>query len=229
MISHRSFRPVFALMLAAGVALAAMYAARLVGVSLAIFLPTSFVTHTVMFVLSIATMWLLSKGRLDLYGITRGTYKFSPRIVMWVLPTAVLSLASSIASQGGQGTGFPIELTKCQIVVFVWVYASICEEVLTRGLLQTLLGGNSRVGAGDPRKLSMPVIVSALFFGAMHLVLVKSMGLAAVPIILVVVFLGLVAARYRERTGSLLPAIIVHALFNIGGTLPLWVLQWLQG
>jgi membrane protease YdiL (CAAX protease family) len=55
------------------------------------------------------------------------------------------------------------------------------------------------------------------------------MGLAAVPIILVVVFLGLVAARYRERTGSLLPAIIVHALFNIGGTLPLWVLQWLQG
>jgi membrane protease YdiL (CAAX protease family) len=75
----------------------------------------------------------------------------------------------------------------------------------------------------------MPVIVSALFFGAMHLVLVKSMGLAAVPIILVVVFLGLVAARYRERTGSLLPAIIVHALFNIGGTLPIWVIQWLRG
>jgi membrane protease YdiL (CAAX protease family) len=229
MVSHRSFRPVFALMLAAGVALAAMYAARLVGVSGASFLPTSFVTHTVMFVLSMATMWLLSKGRLDLYGITRGTYKFSPRIVMWVLPTAVLSVASTIALQGGQGPGFPIELTKCQIVVFVWVYASICEELLTRGLLQTLLGGNSRVGPGAPRKLSMPVIVSALFFGAMHLVLVKSMGLAAVPIILVVVFLGLVAARYRERTGSLLPAIIVHALFNIGGTLPIWVIQWLRG
>jgi membrane protease YdiL (CAAX protease family) len=220
---------VFALVLAAGVALAAMYAARLVGVSLASFLPASFVTHTVMFVLSVAAMWLLSKGRLDLYGITRGTYKFSPRILMWVLPTAVLSLASTVASPGGQGPGFPIELTKCQIVVFVWIYASICEELLTRGLLQTLLGGNSRVGAGAPRKLSMPVIVSALFFGAMHLVLVKSMGFAAVPVIVVVVFLGLVAARYRERTGSLLPAIIVHALFNIGGTLPLWVIQWLRG
>jgi len=229
MVPYRSFRPVFALILAAGVALAAMYAPRLVVVSLASFLPPSIVTHTVMFVLSIAAMWLLSKGRLDLYGITTGTYQFSPHIVMWVLPTGVLSLASTIASPGGQRTGFPIELTKYQIVVFVWIYASICEELLTRGLLQTLLGGNSRDGAGAPRKLSMPVIVSALFFGAMHLVLVKSMGLAAVPVILLTVFLGLVAARYRERTGSLLPAIIVHALFNIGGTLPLWVIQWLRG
>jgi membrane protease YdiL (CAAX protease family) len=229
MVPYRSFRPVFALILAAGVALAAMYAPRLVVVSLASFLPPSIVTHTVMFVLSIAAMWLLSKGRLDLYGITTGTYQFSPHIVMWVLPTGVLSLASTIASPGGQRTGFPIELTKYQIIVFVWVYASICEELLTRGLLQTLLGGNSRDGAGAPRKLSMPVIVSALFFGAMHLVLVKSMGLAAVPVILLTVFLGLVAARYRERTGSLLPAIIVHALFNIGGTLPLWVIQWLRG
>jgi membrane protease YdiL (CAAX protease family) len=206
-----------------------MYAARLVGVSLAGFFPTSFVTHTVMFILSVAAIWLLSKGRLDLYGITRGTYKFSLRIVMWVLPMAVLSLASTLASPGGRGTGGPFELTKSQIVVFVWIYASISEELLTRGLLQTLLGGNARVGAGAPRKLSMPVILSALFFGAMHLVLIKSMGPAAVPVILLAVFLGLVAAHYRERTGSLLPAIIVHVLFNIGGTLPLWVIQWLRG
>jgi membrane protease YdiL (CAAX protease family) len=42
-------------------------------------------------------------------------------------------------------------------------------------------------------------------------------------------FLGLVAARYREKTGSLLPAIIVHALFNIGSMLPLWTILWLRG
>jgi membrane protease YdiL (CAAX protease family) len=141
----------------------------------------------------------------------------------------VLSIVSAVASSGGHGTGGPFELTKLQIVVFVWIYASICEETLTRGLLQTLLKGDARVGAAATRWLSMPVIVSALFFGAMHLVLVKSMGPSAVPVILLAVFLGLVAARYRERTGSLLPAIIVHALFNIGGTLPLWVIQWLRG
>jgi membrane protease YdiL (CAAX protease family) len=43
----------------------------------------------------------------------------------------------------------------------------------------------------------------------------------AVPVILLAMLLGLVAARYRERTESLLPAIIVHALFNMGGMLPL--------
>jgi membrane protease YdiL (CAAX protease family) len=75
----------------------------------------------------------------------------------------------------------------------------------------------------------MPVLVSGLFFGSMHIVLVKSMGLAAIPIIVLAVFLGLVAARYRERMGSLLPAIIVHALFNVGGMLPLRVSQWLRG
>lgn len=205
-----------------------MYAVRLVRVPPEGFFPPSFVTHSVMLTLSVAAMWLLSKGRLDLYGLTKGAYQFSPRILMWVLPTAALSIASAVASPGGQGAGGPSELTKPQVVVFVWVYASISEETLARGLLQTLLGGNAEVGVAAPRRLSMPVLVSGLFFGSMHIVLVRSMGPAAVPVILLAVFLGLVAARYRERTGSLLPAIIVHALFNIGGMLPLWLIQWLR-
>ncbi len=182
-----------------------------------------------MLALSVAGMWLLSKGRMELFGFTKGTYEFSPRILMWALPTAVLSVASAFAAPEGRGTGELGELTKLQMVVFIWVYASISEELLTRGLLQTLLSGSSRSSAPATRGLSMPVLVSGLFFGSMHLVLVKSMGAAAVPVILMVVFLGLIAARYRERTGSLLPAIIVHALFNIGGMLPLWVIQWLRG
>jgi membrane protease YdiL (CAAX protease family) len=229
MISRPSFRPVLALALAAAVALAAMYAARLVRVPPESFFPPSFVTHSAMLALSVAAMWLLSKGRLDLYGLTKGAYKFSPRIFLWVLPTAALSVLSAVASPGGHGTGGPSGFTKPQLVVFIWIYASISEETLTRGLLQTLLSGNAKVGAAAPRRLSMPVLVSGLFFGSMHIVLVKSMGPAAVPVILLAVFLGLVAARYRERTGSLLPAIIIHALFNIGGMLPLWVIQWLRG
>ncbi|MBZ5500171.1 MAG: CPBP family intramembrane metalloprotease [Acidobacteriia bacterium] len=229
MTSRHPFRPVLALALAAAVWLAAMYAVRLVGVPQTNFLPPSFVTHSVMLALSVAAMWLISKGRLDLYGFTKGAYEFSPCILLWVLPTAVLSIVSAVASPGGQGTGGPIKLTKPQMVVFIWVCASIGEETLTRGLLQTLLSRNARVGAEAHRRLSMPVLVSGLFFGSMHIVLVKLMGPAAVPVILLAVFLGLVAARYRERTRSLLPAIIVHALFNIGGMLPLWVIQWLRG
>jgi len=228
MISGHSFRTGLALVLAAAVALVAMYAVRLVRIPPESFFPPSFVTHSVMLALTVVAMWLLSKGRFHVYGFTKGAYESSPRILMWVLPTAVLSILAAVASPGGQGAGGPGGFTKLQIVIFIWVYASISEEVLTRGLLQTLVSGNAKVGAALLPRLSLPVLVSGLFFGAMHLVLLKSMGPAAVPVILLAVFLGLVAAWYRERTGSLLPAIIVHALFNIGGTLPLWVMQWLH-
>jgi len=227
MISRYSFRPVLALALAAAVCLAAMYAARIVRVPPTSFFPRSFVTHSLMLALSVVAMWLISKGRLDLYGFTHGTYKFSPRILLWVLPTTVLSIVPAVASHG-QGMRGIIELTRPQTIVFVWVYASICEETLVRGLLQTLLSRDAKVGAAVPHRLSMPVLVSGLFFGSMHIVLVKRMGPAAVPLILLATFLGLVAARYRETTGSLLPPIIVHALFNIGGTWPLWLIQWLR-
>jgi membrane protease YdiL (CAAX protease family) len=109
-----------------------------------------------------------------------------------------------------------------QLVVFVWIYASVCEEVLTRSLLQTLVTGRD-TGRGAPARFSMPVVVSGLFFGAMHLVLIDSMGpAAAVPIVLATL-LGYLAARYREATGSLIPAVIVHMLFNVGGMLPGWI------
>jgi membrane protease YdiL (CAAX protease family) len=47
------------------------------------------------------------------------------------------------------------------------------------------------------------------------------------PVIVLTTLLGLVAGYYREKTGSLIPAIIIHALFNVGGMLPMWLLSWL--
>lgn len=206
--------------------MAAYYATKIIHITPGSFFPPSFVTHSFMLVLSIAAIALISKGRLDLYGFTKGAYKFSPRILLWVLPMAVISFVGALASPHGRAF---IELTKAQTIVFVWVYASICEETLVRGLLQTLLSRTAKAGAAAGRWLSMPVVVSGLFFGAMHITLVKQIGHAAVPAILMATFLGLVAARYREKTGSLLPAIIVHALFNIGSMLPLWTILWLRG
>jgi membrane protease YdiL (CAAX protease family) len=155
-----------------------------------------------------------------------GTYKFSPWILVWALPTTLLSILSAFVAPDRQGSDALLGLTKLQMVVFIWGYASLCEEALTRGLLQTLLGWGGQAVGGTRRGLSMPVVLSALFFGAMHIVLIPSMGAAAAPLIVLTVFLGLVAGRYREKTGSLIPAVIVHALFNVGGMLPRWVLLW---
>jgi hypothetical protein len=224
-----SFKPILAIALTAAIALVALYAVKIIHLPPGGFFPPSFVTHTLMLVLSVTAMLLISKGRLDLYGFTRGTYKFSPGILLWVLPTAVLSIVGALVSRGGQNAVGPFGFTKIQTIIFIWVYASICEETLVRGLLQTLLSRSAKAGAAAGRWLSMPVVVSGLFFGAMHLVLLKRMGPGAIPLILLAMCLGFVAAHYREKTGSLLPAIIIHALFNIGGTSPLWVIQWLRG
>lgn len=113
--------------------------------------------------------------------------------------------------------------TKLQLVLFVWLYASVCEEVLTRGLLQSLVAGTGRESAGTKRALT-PVPVSAGFFGAMHLVLNGSMGPAAVVPILLATRPGFAAGRYRQSTGSLIPAVMIHLLFNIGGMLPGWLI-----
>jgi membrane protease YdiL (CAAX protease family) len=212
--------------ISAAVALVALYADELVGFPEGGFVRGSFMTHSVMLVLSVAIMWL-GRGRLAEFGFTKGTYTFKPTILLWVLPTAILSLPAALGTEDGSGFEIMRGRTELQLVLFVWIYASICEEVLTRGLLQTLVSDRNEVVIGRPG-FNMPVVVSALFFGAMHLPLIQSMGPQAIPAIVLATLLGLLAARYRQATGSLIPAIIVHMLFNVGGMLPGWIIRWIS-
>ena len=203
-----------------------MYVGKLGGPRQGDFLPGSFSTHSVMLLASVGIIGLWPGRSFAAFGFTRGTYRFRPSILLWVLPTAVLSLMSRLAPTPPEAESIIAGQSHLQLVLFVWVYASVCEEVLTRGLLQSLVAGRSRAEEVSTR-FSMPVLVSALFFGAMHLVLLESMGPYAVAPIVLATLLGYLAARYRESTGSLIPAVIVHALFNVGGMLPGWIVDWL--
>ena len=189
------------------------------------FVPSSFTTHSLMLALSIALAALLTKGRLALYGFTIGSYRFHPRVLLWALPTSVLSVMEYVGSRMHPGVpNDPFPQSKLATVLFIWIYASVCEEVFMRGLFQSMLaplrGSRLRIGS-----LSAPVLASGLVFGAMHVVLWRFMGVRALVPMILGVGLGTVAARYREKTGSLLPGILIHALFNIGGAVPFWVLR----
>jgi membrane protease YdiL (CAAX protease family) len=102
------------------------------------------------------------------------------------------------------------------------VYASIAEEVLTRGLIQGYLNSYSNSGMQIANVfLSIPVLVGALFFGLMHLATL-TLGLDFITVVATVVsatIVGIIAGYYCEKTGSLLPAILIHMLFNIAGSL----------
>jgi membrane protease YdiL (CAAX protease family) len=60
-----------------------------------------------------------------------------------------------------------------------------------------------------------------LFFGAMHLVLLLAgADIQTTAIIVIFTFsLGLLAGHQRAKSGSLIPAIVLHALANVGGIL----------
>ncbi len=187
--------------------------------------PSSFITHTIMLVTSLLIIWFLSRRELSSYGFKRGFFRMTPTILLWMIPTSVLSVLQFVASRSGAPTQDMVNLTRVQVVLFIWIYASVGEEIFVRGLLQGYLAPLERyritlVG----KSLSVPVLFCALFFGAMHVVLWPKMGpLALVPMGLAAL-LGVVTGYYREKTGSLVPAILIHGLFNVGGTLPGWVL-----
>ena len=86
--------------------------------------------------------------------------------------------------------------------------APIQEEVIFRGLIQSMLvrrwTKKFPVSGGS---LSRAVVFTAMLFGIIHLEVGALVAVCAV-------ILGLVAGELRGRSGSLLPAIIVHALFN---------------
>jgi membrane protease YdiL (CAAX protease family) len=94
----------------------------------------------------------------------------------------------------------------------LWLYfgvaASIQEEVIFRGLLQSFLERRWMANSS----LSPAVLFTAVLFGVVHV----GSGLIVLG---GAIMLGLVAGELRRRSGSLLPAVLVHALFNVPGLL----------
>jgi len=118
---------------------------------------------------------------------------------------------------------FPAERLMDRIL-FIWIWSSLVEEILFRGLIQSYLN-DFRYSWFSIRKVSISpaVFLSAFYFAGLHLVLLLH-GMSfffAVGIVVNAFILGLVAGYYREQTGSIWPAVFLHILFNIVGSLPL--------
>ena len=188
----------------------------------------AFITHSFMWTLSVLAILVLIRGHLREYGFTKGEFRLTPRIFLWVIPMGLLSVIGFFATRGGAEVKGGLGFSPLQSIIFVWFYASTCEEIFTRGLLQSYLSPLTGYGIrlSSKLRLSLPVLFSGLYFGLMHIVAIDRMG---PPVIVLTSLLGIVAGYYREKTGSLIPAIIIHALFNVGGMLPMWLLTWLLG
>ena len=105
---------------------------------------------------------------------------------------------------------------RCSFYLYIYLYP-IAEEVLFRGFLQNILKPFKFKGIKIFKKhVSVPVIISAIVFGLVHLIVIIS-GSGTLFVIRTVVFattLGLIAGYYQEKYNNNAYAIIVHMASN---------------
>jgi membrane protease YdiL (CAAX protease family) len=110
------------------------------------------------------------------------------------------------------------DMHRWQIIAYFWLGAPIQEEIIFRGLLQTIFQ------ARDPRSaligsvaLPFSVFACAAIFAAVHVATVR-LGASPAHVAFIVFgafVLGVLAGYLRWKSSSLLPAIAVHAVFNM--------------
>jgi membrane protease YdiL (CAAX protease family) len=177
-------------------------------------------THFLILLSSLITSAVLSKGKLSQFGFCLKLAPISLKVVMVSLGIGlvanILLVILGIEADLARGYG------AAAIVGLVWIWASICEEALCRGLLQTMFGRALRSDRQSRSwRPSAQVVLGATFFSLMHLpVVMIGVPVGALLILLPTAFLlGCIAGRVREDSRSILPAILVHALFNIAGSI----------
>jgi membrane protease YdiL (CAAX protease family) len=122
------------------------------------------------------------------------------------LPLALAATYCSIhAHEAGPLAG--LSISPAISILYFGSGAPIQEEVIFRGLLQSVLARSFALREASAH--AAPLIVAVLF-GASHLVVGPVTSVAAL-------LLGIAAGELRLRSASLLPAVIVHALFNLCG------------
>ncbi|MGD9402913.1 MAG: CPBP family intramembrane metalloprotease [bacterium] len=178
-----------------------------------------------MLVVALILILAISRGRPAVYGFRMPSAAQARSALLWGSIAAVIThvvlavlwtfLSPSAGHPGLKGDSF------LHTVVSVWIIASICEEVVYRGLVQGFLEPLRAYGLNISRvRLSLPVIIAALLFGGIHLMLLTTGagGMLVGGIVGSAAVLGLVAGYYREKSGSLVPAVLIHMLFNIYGS-----------
>lgn len=139
------------------------------------------------------------------FTIPKGLYLDTATVAGLILGIAVAFTSHRFPSKP------PLDLSHLKpwmIALYFVVGAPIQEEIIFRGLIQSMLERRwTKPFTVFGVSLSGAVVFTAVLFGIIHLEVGALVAVCAV-------ILGLVAGELRRRSGSLLPAIIVHALFN---------------
>ncbi|MFC2103780.1 lysostaphin resistance A-like protein [Bacteroidota bacterium] len=190
------------------------------------------VTKFLTLLFSIVLILIFNNGSLKNYGFSKPkkikyikSFFISVGIIIaaFIVGMILFNIILRNIFSDGNIEGFPKSDSIIQWILTVWIWSSICEEVLTRGLIQSFMNYQKNIKF---LKLSLPVWVSGIFFGLMHFSLLRTnMDIFFISFIVFnTTVIGLLAAYYREKTNSIYPAIFIHFLANVLGSLPMILL-----
>ena len=184
------------------------------------FIPQAFLTHTTFLLLSVLAIYLLRKHLS--YSISMPKFKkvLKPIAIGVIVPVAIgilMTIVTIVA--GGEPEGHPLmsEMNPLQIFIFVFIFASIAEEILFRGFLLNLLKPiNTKGITVFKRKISLPVILSGIAFGLAHLILIASGAsfMFLFTTVITTTCVGIIAGYYQEKYDNNAYAIVVHMSAN---------------
>lgn len=192
------------------------------------FIPNSFIIHTTMLLLSIVAIMLLKQNSFFtfhfkkvrfkhyIYGILTGLAGF---VIAIILATAILSLLGKGIDPSGNGQAGVSGMGSLQVFIFIFIYASICEEFLFRGFTQNFLNPLNHIRLNISRSvyISLPVVISGVLFGLAHLILLgtETSGPVIFIIVLMTTIVGTIAGYFQEKHKSILLAIVIHMTANL--------------
>ena len=177
-----------------------------------------FITKTLLVLFVVGAVLLDRQRTWADYGFRRAVRKVAWWTVGGVGALLGAAATTAILLTPARGMTFLREFGFLGMVLSVWLYSSLTEEIFVRGWFQTAVADERSVALRQ-RALSGAVVASAFFFGSMHLTLFFRGAdvLTALIIVPATTLLGLAAAIFRERYKCLLPAFVTHVAFNVGG------------
>jgi membrane protease YdiL (CAAX protease family) len=162
--------------------------------------------------LAVLFMTFLARGTKGIaeFGVAKSppSYVIAATLVGIVVGGALAYLAAHYPAPS------PLDLSKLSpwmIFIYFAIAAPIQEELIFRGLLQTAMARAVFVSGGF-WAVHFPVVFVAALFGVIHLD-------SGIVVAASAVLLGLIAGELRRMSGSLVPAILFHALLNAASAL----------
>ena len=167
-----------------------------------------YLTSVVLIALSIVlTVYLRATRQLAFFGI-QSVQPGTLRRTLFYLPLFAIAFL-----QYGKGFAPGLDLQAIGFAVLLVAAVGFIEELLFRGFLLRALRTRG--------SLNRAIVISGVTFGIGHIVnLLRGYSIADQALQLVAaVLIGIALAYCTVLTGSILPGVVFHALFNLSGTL----------